>query len=234
MNERLNSIKDKTTVIILCGGKGQRLRPLTINTPKPLIKIDSKTILEHIINQFLKFNVNDFILATGYKSNIFSNFIKKKYKNLNIKIVNTGVNKDIIFRLVKSLNFAKENIIVCYGDTLIDININKLIKNYIKNNQKIYMTSYQLKSQFGILSINHNLDVVKFNEKPNLNIWYNVGYLIFNKKLLLKIKKFKTFKNFLKIMAESKYIKSFKHFGQHITINTISELEEAKIKIKKF
>jgi len=234
MSKNINFIKHGTTVIILCGGKGLRLRPITINTPKPLIKIDNKTILEHIINQFLKFNINNFILATGYKSNVFSNFIKKKYKKLNIKVVNTGVNKDIIYRLIKSLNFAKENVIVCYGDTLIDININKLIKSYITNKEKITITSYRLKSQFGILTINHNLDVTKFYEKPNLNIWFNVGYFIFNKKFRLKIEKFKTFKNFIKIMAISKYIKSFKHYGKHITINTISELEEAKNQIKKF
>jgi NDP-sugar pyrophosphorylase family protein len=229
-------IKKKTTIIILCGGKGERLRPLTFHTPKPLIRIDNKTILEHIISQFLKFNINDFILATGYKSNIFSNFIKKKkqYKYLSIKIVNSGVNKDIIFRLIKSLKFAKENVIICYGDTLVDININRLILNYIHNKKKLIMTNYQLKSQFGIVTINSNLDITEFNEKPNLNIWYNVGYFIFNKNLKLKLEKFKTFKNFLKIMAKNNLIKSFKHYGQHITINTISELEDAKVKIKKF
>jgi glucose-1-phosphate cytidylyltransferase len=233
-NKNIKFIKLNTTVIILCGGKGLRLRPLTSNTPKPLIKIDNKTILEHIINQFLKFNINNFILATGYKSNFFSSFVKKKYKNLNIKVINSAVNKDIIFRLIRSLKFANENIIICYGDTLIDININKLIKNYIKNIKKLIMTSYQLKPQFGILTINKKLDVINFNEKPNLNIWYNVGYFIFNKKLKSKLKKFTTFKNFLKIMAKFNYIKSFKHYGKHITINTISELEEAKAQINKF
>ena len=96
------------------------------------------------------------------------------------------------------------------------------------------MTNYQLKSQFGIVTINGNLDITEFNEKPNLNIWYNVGYFIFNKNFKLKLEKFKTFKNFLKIMAKNNLIKSFKHYGQHITVNTISELEDAKVKIKKF
>jgi NDP-sugar pyrophosphorylase family protein len=231
----INYIKKNTTVIVLCGGKGERLKPITIHTPKPLIKIDDKTILEHIINQFLKFKIKHFILATGYKSNIFSKFIKKKiFKNLIIKIVKTGINADIIFRLTKSLEFAKENIIVCYGDTLLDVNINKLILNYIKNKKKIIMTSYQLKPQFGIVTINNNLDVVEFKEKPNLNIWYNVGYFIFNRNFKFKLEKIKTFKNFLQIMATNQFIKSFKHYGQHITINTVSELEDAKIKIKRF
>ena len=182
----------------------------------------------------MKFSINNFILATGYKSNIFSLFAKKKYEDVNIKIINSGVNKDIIFRLMQSLEVAKENVIVCYGDTLIDININKLIKNYINNKKKIIMTSHQLKSQFGILTINNKHDVINFSEKPNLNIWYNVGYFIFNDKFKSKLEKFNTFKKFLKTMAASNYIKSYKHYGKHITINTFSELEDAKMKIKNF
>ena len=233
-NQKINLLKKNTTVIIFCGGKGLRLRPLTFNTPKPLIKIDNISILEHLINQFLKYQINNIIIATGYKNQLFKEFLKKKYKNKNIKIINSRINSDIIYRLNKSLKFSKENIIACYGDTLLNININKLINEYSKNSTKIIMTNYELKSAFGIVKINKNLDIVDFIEKPNLNIWYNVGYFMFNKKFETVTKKYKTFKNFLKHMAISKNIKSFKHYGQHITINTISELEEARQKKRNF
>ena len=233
-NQKINLLKKNTTVIIFCGGKGLRLRPLTFNTPKPLIKIDNISILEHLINQFLKYQINNIIIATGYKNQLFKEFLKKKYKNKNIKIINSRVNSDIIYRLNKSLKFSKQNIIACYGDTLLNLNINKLIDEYSKNSTKIIMTNYELKSAFGIVKINKNLDIVDFIEKPNLNIWYNVGYFMFNKKFETVTKKYKTFKNFLKYMAISKNIKSFKHYGQHITINTISELEEARQKIRNF
>jgi len=233
-NKKINLLKKNTTVIIFCGGKGLRLRPLTFNTPKPLIKINNISILEHLINQFLKYQINNIIIATGYKNQLFKEFLKKKYKNKNIKIINSRINSDIIYRLNKSLKFSKENIIACYGDTLLNLNINKLINEYSKNSTKIIMTNYELKSAFGIVKINKNLDIVDFIEKPNLNIWYNVGYFMFNKKFETVTKKYKTFKNFLKHMAISKNIKSFKHYGQHITINTISELEEARQKIRNF
>ena len=233
-NKKIISLKKNTTVIIFCGGKGLRLRPLTFNTPKPLIKIDNKSIIEHLINQFLKNKINNIIIATGYKSQLFKQFLKKKYKGNNIKIINSGINSDIIYRLNKCLKYSRENIIACYGDTLINININKLIDKYYKNYNKIIMTNYELKTSFGIVKINNNNDIVDFMEKPNLNIWYNVGYFMFNKKFETVTKKYKTFKNFLKHMAISKNIKSFKHYGQHITINTISELEEARQKIRNF
>ena len=60
--------KKNLTVIILCGGKGQRLRPLTSEVPKPLVKIKNKAILEYIINHLLKFNVRNIVIASGYKN----------------------------------------------------------------------------------------------------------------------------------------------------------------------
>ena len=104
-NKKIISLKKNTTVIIFCGGKGLRLRPLTFNTPKPLIKVDNKSILEHLINQFLKNKINNIIIATGYKSQLFKQFLKKKYKGNNIKIINSGIHSDIIYRLNKCLKY---------------------------------------------------------------------------------------------------------------------------------
>ena len=94
----LSTFKSKLTVVILCGGKGLRLRPITKNLPKPLIKINNKSILENIIQYFIKYKVNNFIIASGYKNTLINNFIKKKFKNKNIKVIYTGLNSDIIKR----------------------------------------------------------------------------------------------------------------------------------------
>ena len=69
------------TAIILCGGKGQRLRPLTLKTPKPLIKINKKSILEIILEHLSISKLENVVLATGYKS-----FKFKKFKKKNLKI----------------------------------------------------------------------------------------------------------------------------------------------------
>ena len=92
MNKKILDFKKNLTILILCGGKGLRLRPVTKDTPKPLIKIKNKSILENIIDYFLKFKIDDFIIATGYKHRVIEKFIRKKYKKLKIKSINTGVN----------------------------------------------------------------------------------------------------------------------------------------------
>ena len=87
MKNNLSIFKNNLTVVILCGGKGQRLRPLTYELPKPLIKIKKKTILEYIINHFLRFKIKNIVIASGYKHSMLSSFIGQKYKSNNIKVI---------------------------------------------------------------------------------------------------------------------------------------------------
>ena len=117
--------KKELTIVILCGGKGLRLRPLTKTQPKPLIKINDKSILENIINHFLNYKIKNFIIATGYKNKLIDDFIKKKFKKYNIKTIYTGINSDIILRLEKISKYSNNNFLVCYGDTMLDINLKK-------------------------------------------------------------------------------------------------------------
>ena len=230
----ITKFKDDLTVVILCGGKGLRLRPLTNKIPKPLIKINDKSILENIIKYFLDYKITNFIIATGYKNKQIDKFIKKKFKKYNIKTIYTGLNSDIIKRLKKTSEYSKKYFLVCYGDTMVDINLNKYIKFYFNNIKKILIASYQLKSSFGILDIMKNNDVIDFKEKPALDIWFNVGYFIFSSDKFYLFKKFKKFQTLLKFLSKKKLMKTYKHIGNHITVNTVTELELAKHKIKKF
>ncbi len=228
MKNKILKLKKNLTVLILCGGKGLRLRPLTKELPKPLIKIKNKTILENIIDYLKKNGVNDIIIASGYKHQIINKFIKRKYKNSKIKTLYSGVNSDIVHRIKKLSKYSKKYLLVCYGDTLIDINLNKYIRFYLSNKNKVTVASFQLESSFGIFDIIKKNQIINFREKPSLNIWFNVGFFIFNENNFNLFNKFNKFKNLLKFLSKKKLMKAYKHFGKHITINTLAELEKAK------
>tara|TARA_Y100000992_G_scaffold211534_1_gene145444 strand:- start:60 stop:770 length:711 start_codon:yes stop_codon:yes gene_type:complete len=235
MNSNIIDFKNNLSVIILCGGKGERLRPLTKNTPKPLVKIGSKTILEYIIEYLINNKISNIYIATGYKHKLINEFLKKKYKKKNkIRVINTGLNSDILTRIKKILQYTKDNILICYGDTLANVRINKLIKFSKLNKNKTLITSYRLNTQFGILNFNLNNLVFSFKEKPKLNLWFNIGYILTKKNKLSKYKKNDGFKNFINSEVKKKNLINFKHSGKHITVNTISELENAKKQIKNF
>ena len=80
--------------------------PLTIETPKPMIKIKNKAILEYIIDRILNFGIKDIIVAVGYQSEKIESYINKKYSMYDISISNSGT-VDIINRI--------KNAVICVG-----------------------------------------------------------------------------------------------------------------------
>jgi len=222
-----NSIKENLTALILCGGKGERLHPITKKIPKPLVKLKKKEILSYLIDHLKFCGVKDIIIASGYKHKLLKNFVLKKYKSDNIRIINSGINTEIIKRVEKILKYSKNSLLICYGDTLANINIKKLYKFHNAHKCPVTISSFQVKSSFGILKIKKNNMIKSYIEKPLLNIWFNIGYMIVSKKIFSFFSKFDKFEILLKYLVKSSKIKSFKHKGLHITINTLKELEEA-------
>ena len=229
---KLKEFKLNLSTIILCGGKGKRLLPLTRTTPKPLIKIKNKEILFYIIEHLLGSQINGILLSVGLQKNSFNNFIRKKKIHKSVSLINTGLNSDIIKRIVNCENKLKKYVLVCYGDTLVDINLNNLIKFFNKNPNKFIFSAYKYQSNFGLLKINKKGNVNYFKEKPNLGYLFNIGFFLFKKDYIKKLKKFVSFKSFLENKKMIKQFKVFQHTGKHITVNTFNELLEAKKNIK--
>ena len=227
------NFKKNLSVIILCGGKGKRLLPQTKKTPKPLIKINKKEILFHIIEHLKSYKLDDIILATGYKDSSFKKFQNTYGKKFKIKIVYSGVNSDILNRILKCKNYLKENILICYGDTIVDLNIDRLISFFKKDFNKISLCSYNLTSQFGLMKIDKQGNIMSFKEKPKLDYYFNIGFFLLKKDNFKYFKNFRTFQSFLENKKSTKHLKSFKHVGKHITVNTIQELHEAEKNLRK-
>jgi NDP-sugar pyrophosphorylase family protein len=217
------------TAIILCGGKGQRLRPLTFKIPKPLIKINKKSILEIILEHLSNSKLENVVLATGYKSFKFKKFTKIKFKNSFIQVTNSG-DVDIIKRVNKclKLNFINEDFMVVYGDTITNLNINKLIKSHKKSKKLVTVALLRYKSQFGLMSIKNNNLVSQYREKPILDYWINIGYFYFSKKVISVIKKFNTFEKFLSYVVKIRQLNGYRYSQSHSTVNNYAELLNLK------
>ena len=100
-------------VVILCGGKGTRLGFETKIIPKPMAKIDKDPIVLHIMNYYMKFGFNDFILALGYKGNLIKNFLIKKKIILQSKMYDTGKNTLTGGRLLRLKRYLFKEKILC-------------------------------------------------------------------------------------------------------------------------
>ena len=124
----INVITDLPEAIILCGGKGERLRSITKDIPKPLVKINNKPILHYVIEHLKKFNIRKINIASGYKSSVLKKYFSENNYNASIKIHDSG-DVDIIKRIQDILAVVQKDVIVLYGDTISDVDINDLILN---------------------------------------------------------------------------------------------------------
>ena len=124
-------------VIILAGGFGTRISEYTKTIPKPMIKINKKPILHHIMDHYSKYGYKEFYIALGYKGEVIKKYFKnKKISNWKINLVETGKNTMTGGRLKKFKKIVNnETFMITYGDGLSDININKLVKFHKKNNK---------------------------------------------------------------------------------------------------
>ena len=229
----LKEMNRNLKVLILCGGKGERLHPLTYTTPKPLITIKDTPILTFLINHLETYGFKKFVIAVGYKSDQIIKHFNNNHRNLEIEFVDSG-DVDILKRIQDAIKLIHDDFIVCYGDTLADVNYFQLINFHHTHQGSITVTSYPLQSQFGILETDDSGKIKSFEEKPILDKWINIGYFYFSKESIKYIEKGVTFIDFLNEMIDKDNIFSFKHTGTHITVNTITELREAEKNITKF
>jgi len=214
-------------VLVLCGGKGKRLRPITNKIPKPMVKIKNKPILHYILSYLESYGVKKFMIGTGYKHKIVKEYLENNQNDKSIKIINSG-NVDIINRIKDAGKLIKGDFLVLYGDTISDVNLNELIKFHVNKNLLATMTVWPMRSQFGLVDFDENGKVLSFLEKPTLDKFMNIGYFYFNNKILNIMKKYLSWELFLQNMVKMEILNAYVHDGLHITVNTIEELSLAE------
>jgi NDP-sugar pyrophosphorylase family protein len=165
--------------IILAGGRGKRLRPVTDYVPKPLVPINNIPIIEWQIKYLKKFGVNEVIICTGYKQEMIENYLSMKKMGIKIKFsvekspLGTGGAIKKAGKMIKDSSFFVIN-----GDVITDINLKKLS---IKQNS---IASVELRTKFGILETDDD-KITNFKEKKEiLNLWMNAGIYHLQKDML--------------------------------------------------
>ena len=123
---------------------------------------------------------------------------------------------------------VQKDVLILYGDTISNVDINELILRHRKYSKELTMTVWPLKVSYGIVEIGENETVESFSEKPTLDKWINIGYFYINYSFRDMLFKHNSFESFLLESVNIMSINAYKHSGLHITVNTLSELEEAK------
>jgi len=247
-------------VVILAGGFGTRISEESHLIPKPMIRIDDKPILWHIMKYFSVYGFNEFIILAGYKQNVIKEYFDNYHINNNdvkfdlktgtkvveskknneewvVTIVDSGINTMTGGRLLSLLNlFEDKDFLLTYGDGVSDVDLNKLIEFHNLNSALVTITAVKPGGRFGSLNIDKNQQITDFREKnPEDMSWINGGFMVVNRDILKLIQNRNEVleKDTLNKVISLRGLYAFKHYGYWQCMDTIRDRELLEMAIKE-
>ena len=165
--------------LILCGGRGIRAHPHTLDMPKVLLDVGGRPVLRHLMEIYVRQGFTEFILAAGFKCTLIEMFAEALPKSWNVEVVDTGLDTPTGARIEQCLYWIDGTTFVTYGDGLADIDLHALLQFHESHSGSVTVTSVPLPSPFGVLDLADDGRVRRFTEKPRLeDHWINAGFLV--------------------------------------------------------
>jgi glucose-1-phosphate cytidylyltransferase len=203
-------------VVILAGGFGTRISEYTKTIPKPMIMINKKPIMVHIMEHYAKYGFTDFYIALGYKGSVIKKYFKNTKSKWSINLIDTGLKTMTGGRLKKLKKIlGKETFLMTYGDGLSDVNLTELLKFHNKNKKLVTLTAVRPPARFGAIKLKGD-KVKAFKEKDKMDEgWINGGFFVMEPNFLNLIKNDQTFleKEPLEKVSSQSQLMAFKHEG---------------------
>ena len=195
-------------VVILCGGKGTRLREETEHKPKPMVEIGDRPIIWHIMKLYSYYGFKDFVLCMGYKHQVIREyFLNYRYMNSdvtvslrsdyritchnnhdedwNVTLAYTGLETKKGGRIKKIEPYLDgDRFMVTYGDGVSNVNIQELIAFHEKEGALATFTGVHPISRFATVEQDASGKVIEWDEKKPLESYINAGFFVFENKIL--------------------------------------------------
>lgn len=165
--------------IILAGGLGTRISEETGDKPKPMVLLDDKPILWHLMDIYARQGVTEFVIATGYLGNIIHDWVDDLNSPWKITALDTGLDTLTGGRIRKCLEFiGPEPVFATYGDGLGNINLSNLLSFHNQQGRLATVTAVRPPARFGLLESSNGL-VTNFTEKNQADGgWINGGFFV--------------------------------------------------------
>jgi glucose-1-phosphate cytidylyltransferase len=174
-------------VVILCGGRGTRLREHTEAIPKPLVEIGGRPILWHVIRIYAEQGFRRFVLCLGHRGELVADFVCAAGlpAGLEIECVDTGEETPTggrIARVADRLRGAR--FCATYADGVADIDLRALLEFHRGHGALATLTVVRPRLQFGVARLDGDGRVAGFQEKPRFEGWINGGFFYFERGVL--------------------------------------------------
>jgi len=179
LDELIGSSSKPNKVILMVGGLGTRLRPLTENTPKPMLPVGGKPILQTIVEKFVSYGFVNIIMCIGYKSHVIQDFFEDGSKfgaNIEYVLEDKRMGTAGALSLLNDTQKPTEPFFVMNGDLLTNVNFQHLLEFHIQNDAKATMCvrEYDFQVPYGVVNIEKG-KIKGIKEKPIHKFFVSAG-----------------------------------------------------------
>jgi dTDP-glucose pyrophosphorylase len=224
--------------VIMAGGKGERLLPLTENTPKPLLKVGDKPIIEHNIDRLGYFGIDNVYITIKYLGDLIKEFFQDgASKEMNIKYVSEVNPLGTIGAISLIDNFTYDDVLIMNSDLLTNIDWENFYEDFKESNADMMIATvpYQVQIPYAVLETNDHNSILSFKEKPTYTYYSNAGIYLVKKDLLTLIPK-NSFYNATDLIEElikrNKKVVSYSILGYWLDIGRHEDYRKANEDIK--
>lgn len=175
-------------VVIMAGGRGERLRPLTDEIPKPMLKIGGIPIIEHTIKRLCSFGINRFWIPINYKGDIIKSYFDNHTDlDVNIEYIREDKPMGTMGSVSKINNFKHEHVLILNSDILTNADFEDFFLDFIHERADLSILSipYKVSVPYAVLE-NNERTITGFSEKPTYTYYSNGGIYLVKRDLLLR------------------------------------------------
>ena len=243
---------ERCPVVILCGGKGTRLREETEYKPKPMVEVGGRPMLWHVMRNFAIHGFRDFVICLGYRGELIREYLlhyramtndvtilldeesstlhdagADELSGCRVTLVDTGQETATGGRIARVRRYLPgERFIVSYGDGVSDLDATALLEFHRSHPALATVTAVRAVSRFGVLELDGDT-VGSFSEKPRLDDWISAGYFVFEREVLERLSGDDCVLELepLRSLAREGELRAFRHQGFWQPMDTYREYE---------
>ncbi len=225
-------------VVLMAGGKGERLKPLTDTTPKPMLKIGGRPIIVRNLERLANYGVSNFHVSLRHMAKQIEDGLKEyKIENTSIGFIKEGIPLGTIGSVKLIPHFVNDSILVMNSDLLTNIDFEDFYAKFIRSGTDMLVATipYIVDVPYAIMDINEREEVIGFSEKPRFTYYSNAGIYLFKKELIHLIPDNDAFDatHFMeRVIAAKKKLLSYPILGYWLDIGRIEDFNKAQEDVK--
>jgi mannose-1-phosphate guanylyltransferase len=225
--------------VILAGGLGTRMRPLTYLVPKPLLPIGGKPLIERTMEYLKAYGFREFVVCVAYLKGHIIDYLNRNRDSLDVEVEFAEADGPLgtAGQLKTAERFISDTFLAMNGDIVTSLNIGRLVDFHRRKGGigTIALKTFDFKIPYGLVDVGEDSRITSFREKPSVSFMVNAGIYVFEREIFKYIPEGKVSNLetdvFPRLISEGKVLNSFYEEAYWADIGTVSDFEKTDAEV---